>query len=257
MAYDPRSSFGQAPGVVPAYVQKQKTIQVYRILTGLILVVALGASVAVFMYRNYAKEELALAKTALEDTSKESDEVKKYVADLQEYDRKITTAKRLLDAHVAPSLIFEEIEKSTKETVAFTKFDYAYEPGFDVTVELAGNTKELDSVFLQKKQLSHDKLFSEFLLQNITILDEFSISEDGELSIPSAEDAEAPTGVDFSVEGIFDKKLIQFKGDLLAGIDVAEDTQATSTEDITGATGSTTDAGVSTSTSAQSNEETP
>lgn len=253
MAYDPRSSFGQAPGVVPAYVQKQKTIQVYRVLTGLILVGAIGASVAVYMYRDYATKELNIVKAELQEATKQDGENNKRITELQEYDRKITTAKKLLDAHVAPSRIFEELEKSTKETIAFTNFDYGYEPGFDVTLELSANTKELESVFLQKKQISHDELFSEFLLENIKVLDEATIDENGEVSIPDLGE-DAPTGIGFSLGGNFNKKLIMFRGDLLAGLDESEDI---SPQETASSTGSTTQAVAATTTPVQNNEETP
>jgi hypothetical protein len=256
MAYDPRSSFGQAPGVVPAYVQKQKTIQVYRVLTGLILVGAIGASVAVYMYRDYATKELNIVKAELQEATKQDEGNSKRVAELQEYDRKITTAKRLLNAHVAPSRIFEELEKSTKETVAFTKFDYGYEPGFDVTLELSANTKELESVFLQKKQISNDELFSEFILENINLLDEATIDENGEVSIPDlGEDAQ--TGIGFSVGGIFDKKLIMFRGDLLAGLEGVDESEGIFTQETASSTGSSTQAVAATTTPVQNNEETP
>lgn len=247
MAYDPRSSFGQAPGVVPAYVRKQRTIQVYRVLAGVMSTCAVVASVGVFAYKSFSTNELEAAKAELKVASAEDKGNQKKISELQAYDLKLSIARKLLDGHLAPSRIFEELERSTKETVAFKQFEYSYEPGFDVLLSLVGNTKELDSVFLQKQQFFKDGLFSEFVVQDVTLLEDADV-EEGETAIPS--------GTDFSIEGVFDKNSIVYQGDVVKDdVAVVEETQqATSTEATASATNGTTTA---TSTPVESNEVTP
>ncbi|MCR4285517.1 MAG: hypothetical protein NUW00_01340 [Candidatus Kaiserbacteria bacterium] len=247
MAYDPRSSFGQAPGVVPAYVRKQRTIQVYRVLAGIMSTCAVVASVGVFVYKSLSMNELEAAKAELEAVSAEDTGNQKKISELQAYDLKLATARKLLDGHLAPSRIFEELERSTKETVAFKKFEYSYEPGFDVILTLIGNTKELDSVFLQKQQFFKDGLFSEFIVQDVTLLEDTE-AEEGQVVISS--------GIDFSVEGLFDKKTIVYQGEVVSdGVGAVEEAQqATSTDVVASMTNGTTTA---TSTPVESNEVTP
>lgn len=247
MAYDPRSSFGQAPGVVPAYVRKQRTIQVYRVLAGIMSTCAVVASVGVFVYKSLSMNELEAAKAELEAVSAEDTGNQKKISELQTYDLKLATARELLDGHLAPSRIFEELERSTKETVAFKQFEYSYEPGFDVVLTLVGNTKDLESVFLQKKQFFNEGLFSEFIVQDVTIIEGVD-AEEGETAVPS--------GIDFSVEGIFDKKTIVYQGKVVPDdVEVVAGAQpATSTDGVAPMTNGTTTA---TSTSAESNEVIP
>lgn len=247
MAYDPRSSFGQAPGVVPAYVRKQRTIQVYRVLAGVMSTCAIVASVGVFVYKSFSINELEAAKAELEAVSAEDTGNQKKISELQAYDLKLSTARELLDGHLAPSRLFEELERSTKETVAFKQFNYSYEPGFDVILSLVGNTKELDSVFLQKQQFFNDGLFSEFIVQDVTILEDVDVAE-GETPV-------AP-GIDFSVEGVFDRSVIVYQGEIVSDA-VVEETQATSTTEVVAPAMSGTTTATSTATSAESNEETP
>lgn len=245
MAYDPRSSFGQAPGVVPAYVRKQRTIQVYRVLAGIMSTCAVVASVGVFVYKSFSINELEAAKAELKAASAEDMGNQKKISELQAYDLKLSIARKLLDEHLAPSRVFEELERSTKETVAFKQFDYHYEPGFEVMLSLVGNTKELDSVFLQKRQFFNDGLFSEFIVQDVTILEDAD-TEEGEAPVAS--------GVDFSVEGVFDKNAIVYQGEVVRDDVVADEVQATSTETVATAISGTTTA---TSTPIESNVETP
>lgn len=222
MAYDPRSSFGQAPGVVPTYVRKQRTIQVYRVLAGVMSTCAVVASIGVFLYKDFSKNELETAKAELKVASAEDTGNQKKIAELQAYDLKLTIARTLLDEHLAPSRIFEELEQSVKETVTFKQFEYSYEPGLDAMLSLVGNTSELDSVFLQKRQFFKEDLFSEFVVSDVTLIPE--VDETAKEAVAS--------GVDFSVEGIFNKGYIKYQGEVAGETEtvVTEETQGTSTE---------------------------
>lgn len=252
MVYDPRSSFGQVPGVVPAYVEKQKTIQVYRVLAGVAVSLAVCASIAIFAYKAFSQNELNVAKEALKNISAEDDGNQKKIAELQAYVLKLTTARKLLDEHLAPSRLFEKLERATKATVVFTKFEYAYEPGSRVLLSLVGNTSELDSTLLQKRQFFRDGLFSEFIIRDVTLLEDTE-NEEGE---------GVSSGVSFSVEGIFDKTEIAYQGDVTESATIESDTEktidatmGTSTEAVT--TSSTTPLSIGTSTVTTSNQETP
>ncbi len=247
MAYDPRSSFGQVPGVVPAYVEKQKTIQVYRVLAGIAVTLAVCASIAVFAYKLFSQNELNIAKEELKNASAEDDGNQKKITELQAYVLKLTTARKLLDDHLAPSRLFEELERSTKATVVFTKFEYTYEPGSRVLLGLVGNTSELDSTLLQKRQFFRDGLFSEFVVRDVTLLEDTE-NEEGEA---------VSSGVSFAVEGVFKKTAIAYQGDVTEL--VTEKTIDTVTSTSTGATtaSSTTSSSSGTSTVAVDNQETP
>jgi hypothetical protein len=247
MAYDPRSSFGQVPGVVPAYVEKQKTIQVYRVLAGIAVTLAVCASIAVFVYKLFSQNELNVAKEELKNVSAEDVGNQRKIAELQAYDLKLTTARKLLDDHLASSRLFEELERSTKATVVFTKFEYTYEPGSRVLLSLVGNTSELDSTLLQKRQFFRDGLFSEFVVRDVTLLDD---AEDEEGEVVSS-------GVSFAVEGVFKKTAIAYQGDVVepapeGSIDI---TTSTSTEAVTAS--STVPLSNGTSTVTVDNQETP
>lgn len=201
------------------------------------------------MYRDFLRTELDKSKEALSQATAEDAVKQAQIADVQKFDEKLNLARELLDNHVSPTRIFEELEKTIKETVRFTSFSYEYEPGFDdITIDLSAHTKELDSVYLQKHEYLAEDSFREFLLSGISVTDPVKI--DGTDTSEQGVSQEEP-GVDFSVKGTFDKKLFTYKGDIVIG---GDNTPATTTSEV----GTTTPVTPSATTSDQvSNTATP
>ncbi len=166
MSYIPRSSFGQAPGVIPMQIKKKHTIRIVSLLGTLLMSLAVLATVGAFIYKQYLDKQLLGVQSELNGLSDTDNERK--MKEIQVYDRKLSVAHRLLDNHLAPTRVLAEIEKFTKQTVRFQSFEYLYDPGFEAEVTLGGGTQALTSVALQKMELLKENVFSDFVLREIT-----------------------------------------------------------------------------------------
>lgn len=215
MAYIPRSSFGQASGVIPMQVKKKHTIRVVSLIGTILMSLAVLATAAAFFYKHYLNQQLLSVQTELNGLSDADNERK--MLEIQVYDRKLSVAHSLLDNHVAPSRIFAEIEDLTKQTIQFQTLEYLYDPGFEAEITLGGDTRELTSVALQKMELLKENIFSNFIVSEISTT-KIMESTDPEDIAQAKKDAEKNAekaqslGVQFEVVGIFEKDMVAYTG---------------------------------------------
>lgn len=212
MAYVPRSSFipKEAGGAIPLQVRRRRTVHIFGLIATLALILSFLSAVGVFFYKNLLEGRLESAKAELNAMSSVDNESK--IEEIRFYDTKLTIAHTLLNNHLATSLLFEELENSTKETVRFSSLDFTYDPGFEATLTLTGNTEEFAYVALQKMQYIDDQLFSEFVLQDV--ISSTEPVEDENPKNPKKDEVEEPQDdkVSFSVTGLFKKELLSYTG---------------------------------------------
>ncbi len=210
MAYIPRSSFipKETVGAIPTQVRRRHTVHVFGLLGTLLFSIAIIGSLGIFFYNDYLTKSLEQAKQDLSDLSTKDSEEK--IEQIAEYDRKLKVARDLLDRHIAPTKIFEELELSTKNTVQYTSFSLEHDPGFKVLVSLGGVTKDFASVALQKMQFGEDALFSEYVVQDIAVTNVTTESGGGE-EIGISEEKIA-----FSVTGLFSPDFVRYEGGVSA-----------------------------------------
>ncbi len=222
MAYTPRSSFVPKGSVsaIPAQVKKKRTIRIAGSLSVIMVIGSLVATISSFLYEEYLLKQLTNANVELQQQSNIDNE--KTIDEIRQYDEKLRIARQLLDTHIAPSLIFEKLEESTKETVQFTSFEYAYDPGFNATLEVQGVTEEFASVALQKMQFNDDVIFSTF------VLDDISLTSGKEADAKASIQSSGKKIVGFTVSGLFNKDELLFKGTepdpVVPEVDVADTT---------------------------------
>jgi len=211
MSFIPRSSFlpKETPGAIPVQIKKRHTVHVFGLIGSIMFVGSLLASGGVFFYKDYLNKNLLIAQEALNTVSNESNEGK--IEEIRSYDNRLRVADDLLRNHVAPSILFDEIEKSTKRTVQFDSFEYTYDPGFEVTLSLSGKTKEFSSVAVQKMQFFDDSLFNIFVVRDISISEKKNEKDDID-----AEPIRDSGVVSFIVTGLFKKDLLRYSGEDLA-----------------------------------------
>lgn len=208
MAYIPRSSLTPSSnGAIPAQIERKRSLRVLGVLSMLILIGSLAAAAASFLYKQYSLTQLGEAKTALQAVSDIDNE--KYIEEIRLYDKKLRIASRVLDAHIAPTNIFQKLEGATKETVQFESLEFSYDPGFEATLVVKGLTKEFASMALQKIQFSEDGLFSHFVLHDIGVVTENSKDTGAQKELkPSDVDSK----VGFTVTGLFKKDGLMYTG---------------------------------------------
>lgn len=190
-------------------MKRKRTIHAFGLIATIIFILSLLGAVGVFLYKNYLGEQLQAARQGL--SAVDDQETAKKIAEVRRYDEKLRAAEQLLKNHISPVLVFEEIEESTKVTVQFTSLEFVYDPGFEATLTLTGDTQEFSSVALQKMQILEDEVFSEFVLQDI------ATAKGGE----RADGRAIPPGVTFSVTGVFKPEHIAYDGTLVRDADTS------------------------------------
>lgn len=202
----------ETQSAIPMQMKRRHTVRVFNIITSSLLALSCVCTVGIFLYKDHVTKELSDARIALREvSSSKSEENARKVEEIRVYDNKLTLARTLLEDHLAPSVLLAELEKNTKETVQYSSFEYAYDPGYDVMLTLNGTTKELSSVSLQKGQFIRDGIFSEFVISDIStagIIAPVDSASAGTASITEDKNE----GAGFVVKGIFKKKLLAYTG---------------------------------------------
>lgn len=208
MTYVPRSSFAlnETTSAIPKMVQKKRTFRVFSFIASMFILASFVSAGAAFLYKNYLDSQLASSQAALNDIGSTDNERK--IKEIEVYDNKLKLATSLLDNHLSAAQIFSEIERSTKETVQFTAFEFTYDPGFDAILTLAVKTDEFSSVALQKMQFFKDTIFSEFVLEDISTSAAVA-DADGKMQTVGIVGGE---GVTFDVTGRFKKGILDYSG---------------------------------------------
>lgn len=211
MSYIPRSSLAnpEASSAIPLQVKKKRTIRVFNVISSLFLIGAVVGTVGVFFYKDFTKSQLTSARQELDAISRDNNAQK--IEEIRQYDNKLNVAHTLLNNHLSPSELFNELESVTKQTVQFKTFEYVYDPGFEIVLTLGGNSEELASIALQKMQILHDGLYSVFVVSDITSARDVGIEDTEE---PKKEDeVEEETGINFKVTGLFKKEILKYTGE--------------------------------------------
>lgn len=207
MKYIPSSSYASPGGTsaIPQMVQRRRTFHVFGFIATLLLLGSLASAGGVVFYKKELEKQLTEAQAGL--ASKSTVDNEKKIAEIGSFHLRLKTAELLLENHRAPSRLLAELEKITKKTVQFTSFNYSYDPGFDVTLELGGSTDELTSVALQKIKLLEDTIFTVFTVEGIT----------STLEAPDATETDTQEGVEeqkiaFGVKGLLKDDVVLYNG---------------------------------------------
>ncbi len=210
MAYIPGSSFiPKETNVTPKVMQRKRTFHVFGFIASAMLMTSLIAAIGVFAYGKFSEKKLEEAKVAL--VKEKSVDMESKMVEIAIFDRQLALTTRLLDNHIAPSRIFSELEKMTKNTVQFKSFKYTYDPGYIAELEVKGGTDELTSVAVQKIEFAGQQLFSEFSVENIAL--SLKTTDSGKAPAPVAQGSSIVSPVDFSISGVLNSKTVQYTGE--------------------------------------------
>lgn len=200
MSYIPRSSLTPqgAPSAIPQLVKKKRTFRVFGFLATFMIVASLLSAISVYAYRGYLLSQLDAAKIELAQQS--SDDVNARILELENFNRKLSTAESLLMSHLAPSRIFTALEEATKSTVQIVSFNYSYDPGFQAFLDLSVGAKDINSIALQNIEFMKSTLLIDPVVDGISI------------TAPSDEEGADEFGASFTLQGSIEKKMIAYDG---------------------------------------------
>lgn len=167
----------QAPGsfipkysMVPGAVGAPKNTGGAGILTMISVVLFLGSvgtAAAAYGYEHVLKNDVA-SKAAQIEANKSSFTVEG-LDQLTRTDARLSETVKLLQSHVAPTLIFDLLSAQTLTRVQFTSFKYSVAKDGSATIDMAGVADSLQTVALQSDKLGEVKEMKDIVISGLTI----------------------------------------------------------------------------------------
>lgn len=131
--------------------RKTHTIGFFTLLVVIIFLTTVALTVAVFLYQSYIKRDIAkmrgdlvIARDSLNPTRLE---------ELRRLDTRIKEAKKRLDAHTAPTLLFKLLEANTLQNVRYRNFEYETLENSTIHIVIEGEARNFSAVALQSDQI--------------------------------------------------------------------------------------------------------
>jgi hypothetical protein len=90
------------------------------------------------------------------------------IRELKRWDARLTSVGGLLDNHIAPSAVFNALERATLSSVSLEDFTYNRD-GEDITVTFSGEARSFSSVALQSQSYAETGLFTRLIISNLGI----------------------------------------------------------------------------------------
>jgi len=81
----------------------------------------------------------------------------------------MNTANALLQSHIAPSLLFELLERTTLKTVQFNGLQYTMLPDGRVSLSMSGSAKNFASVALQSDAFGIERSIQEPIFSGLNV----------------------------------------------------------------------------------------
>jgi hypothetical protein len=123
-------------------------------------------------------------------------------------DTRISQARTLLSAHIAPSAVFAFLSQQTLEKVQLLSYDFELQPNGSAKIGLTGVADTFSTVALQSDQLGASKILKDVVFSGVNV--------------------DAATGkVAFSVAATLDPSLILYSNAIVANPAVPNQEQTT------------------------------
>ena len=162
------------------------------LISVVVFLFALGGSVGLFLYEQYLDRSIKDKQQTLERAREAFQPA--LIRELQRLDNRISSAQKILDAHITPSSLFGVLEGVTLQTVSYSEFSYKRDPSGVITLSMKGTARDFGSVALQTDAYSEDSFIREPVVSDIAVNDEGSVT--------------------FSFRGTVDSQALSFRSNL-------------------------------------------
>lgn len=147
----------------------QNPIGIVNVLATIILLITIFSAVGLFLFEQYVaqsierkRESLDRARAAFEPAT---------IKELARLDARLGVAKTLLGAHIAPSALFDEIERMTLSSVRFKDFSFTELAAGKFAVTMAGEARSFNALALQSDAFGESDFFLEPIFSNLNLDD--------------------------------------------------------------------------------------
>ncbi len=134
--------------------------------------------VGIFFLEKQAEKQLASYIARVDEERRAFDSNK--INAIRRLDLRLRTAERILNWHLAPSRIFEDLEAYITKRVQLTSFTYTYETGSDAMVSVGGTTDTFDALLFQRELLRESSVFSKADMSLVTYGSPAALLEEAE-----------------------------------------------------------------------------
>ena len=154
-----------------------------NIVTGALLIIAIIASVGIFLFERYTLQNIDRKQANL-DVSREAFEPAT-IRELSRLNKRIEAGKDLLKSHIALSSLFDDLEQKTLSTLRFDEFSYAETNPGRILLSMTGTAASFNTVALQSQEYSKSSIITEPRFSNVNIDKDGSIRFDftGEIDV--------------------------------------------------------------------------
>jgi len=150
-------------------------------LGGVILFVSsVSLAVGVFLYMQLVESSLADKSEQLKRAQEAFEPA--LIAELTRLDDRITSSEDVLYQHLAPSELFRILEDLTLETISLRSLDFEARRGGDITIDIAGVARSVNSIALQADLYGKHTAITSPIFSNIS-RDENGVLFDVEASL--------------------------------------------------------------------------
>ncbi len=174
-------------------------------------ILSLVGAGGVFLYGRFLISSIDSKKASLEKAKNAFEP--ELIRELSQLDAKLRTAQKLLNAHIAPSGLFDLLEEVTLSTVRFNSFSFVTtEEGLRVSMQ--GEATSFSSVALQSDEFAKNRSIREPVFSGLTL--------------------DARGNVQFSVSALIDPALLSYKDRATRGGSAFFDIDSAQTGDVAG-----------------------
>ncbi|XKT74760.1 MAG: hypothetical protein ACJKTH_01585 [Patescibacteria group bacterium UBA2163] len=147
--------------------RSQSSLGIINVIASIILLAAIIAAGGVFLFEQYTTQNIARKGESL-DRARAAFEPAT-IKELSRLDTRLGAATALLDGHIAPSRLFNEIERETLNTVRFNDFTMAESGPGRLMITMAGEAASFNALALQSDTFGASPFFSEPLFSDFNI----------------------------------------------------------------------------------------
>jgi|AntRauTorckE6833_2_1112554.scaffolds.fasta_scaffold00565_17 hypothetical protein len=155
---------------------KRKGSDLFTLVTFVIFITIVVIAVGTYLYKIKLESDVQQQVARIEEEAKSIDQA--FLDEVIRLDSRISTVRKLLDNHLAPTQLFAVLEKHTYKAVKFNNLSYSLS-GNDVTLSGSGIAVGYESIVLQSDEYGkagiRDVIFSG-LQQNEQGIVSFSFS---------------------------------------------------------------------------------
>ncbi len=159
-------------GGPPARSPKSSLSGIISFVAFIIFMLSIVGGVGVFLYGRFLVASIASKKESLERARAAFEP--ELIRELSRLDSKLRLSQSLLDAHVAPSAIFDLLESLTLETVRFTDMSYSMDEK-GIRLSLSGEALSFASIALQSDEFGKNRRITEPVFSGLSLDDKGNV----------------------------------------------------------------------------------